>query len=126
MNIPSWINAAERAAKGFLKSQQKHNTIYARYNKEWEPTVDWICPAGVAQISIVYLKLYLLNRKNEWLEATDRNLEYLLRIQGRDNGNVKGAIMGSDPIDGPYMPNSYLSWATKFLLEALVLREKIG
>ena len=125
LNISSWINAAERAAKGFLRSQQKHNTIYARYNKEWEPAVDWICPTGVAQISIVYLKLYLLNREAEWLEATDRNLEYLMSIQGRDGENVKGAIPGSDPIDGPYMPNSYLSWATKFFLEALILREEL-
>jgi hypothetical protein len=125
LNIPSWINVAERAAKGFLKSQQRDSAIYAKYIKEWAPAVEWRCPTGIAQISIVYLKLYILNRRNEWLEADDDNIEYLLTIQGRGNENVKGAIPGSDPIDGPYMLNSYLSWATKFFLEILILREEL-
>jgi hypothetical protein len=59
------------------------------------------------------------------LEADDDNIEYLLTIQGQGNENVKGAIPGSDPIDVPYMPNSYLGWATKSFLDAIILREEL-
>jgi len=40
------------------------------------------------------------------------------------NENVKGVIAGSDPIDGPYMPNSYLSWATNIFLRLLYYVKK--
>jgi len=126
LNVPGWIEAAERAAKGIRLSQRRHGGIYARYDKDWEPTVDWKCITGVAQVSIIYMKLFRLTNQPEWLQSADKNLTYLIEVQGKDEINIKGALPGSDPLGGPYMENCYLSWATKFLLEALLLREEIN
>ena len=71
------------------------------------------------------LKLYKYYGQKKWLLAADSNLRYLISIQGKNNKKINGAISGSDPIDGPYMKNCYLSWATKFFLDALLLREQV-
>ena len=121
----SWIDAAENAAEGFLMAQQRKNRVFARYNSKWEPTVDWACPTGVAQLSIIYLKLYEYSGHKKWLQAADSNLKYLISLQGKNDKNINGAISGSAPIDGPYMKNCYLSWATKFFIDALLLRQQV-
>ena len=122
---PSWIDAAKKAARGLLKAQQIEGTLYARYDKNWNPTVSWKCLVGIAQISIVYMKLYQLDGHEDWMEAANKNIGYLSSLQGKGGKDVNGAIAGSEPIDGPYMANCYLSWATKFFLDALLTRDKI-
>tara|TARA_B100001964_G_C14225080_1_gene597236 strand:+ start:1208 stop:2284 length:1077 start_codon:yes stop_codon:yes gene_type:complete len=125
LNKKSWIDVAEKGATGFLKAQQRDSVIYGRYNDKWESTVDWQCVTGIAQISIIYMKLYKLTSKIEWLAAADKNIEYLISIQGKGKKEIEGAISGSEPVDKPYMPNCYVSWATKFFLETLLLNFEI-
>jgi hypothetical protein len=44
-------------------------------------------------------------------------------VQRRETGNpdIDGALAGSYPIFGGYMTGGYPNWATKYLLDALML-----
>jgi uncharacterized protein YyaL (SSP411 family) len=123
-NNSKWIEAATNAAAGFLQSQVRHNMVYARYDNQWTPTVNWKCLTGIAQISIVYMRIFRLTNDIKWIEAADQNLDYLVGLQGNGEGGINGALTGSEPVDEAYMPNCYLSWATKFHLDAMILRDE--
>jgi hypothetical protein len=42
------------------------------------------------------------------------------------NRALNGALAGSFPIFGAYMPAGYPNWATKYFLDALLLQHALG
>ena len=125
LSLPTWIDSARCAADGFLAAQKRDATIFARYDQHWQPTVTWKCVTAIAQLSIVYMRLFQLDGQDKWFQAAENNLAFLLTLTGAGQPEIEGALGGSEPIDGPYMENSYLSWATKFLLEAIILCDEL-
>ena len=54
----------------------------------------------------------------------DRLVDYLKGLQVLDSAcaEVNGALAGSFPLFGGYMRAGYPNWATKYLLDALMLQ----
>ena len=121
-----WIDSAILAARGLLNSQIENGRIFARYDSNWNPTVNWVCLTGVAQISIVYTLIYKLTNDSIWIESADENIKYLLKNVGSKVPEINGSLSGSMPVNESYMTNCYISWATKFLLELLILRRTVS
>jgi len=55
-------------------------------------------------------------------------LDYLKALQIVDSPNpgVNGALAGSFPLMGSYMTAGYPNWATKYLLDALLLQDRLA
>ena len=75
------------------------------------PGVEWVCSTGMAQLAIAW---YRLGDR----QPADRAVDYLIRIQ-----NPTGGFYGSYGPGGRYLPEEEISWAAKFFLDALMLRD---
>lgn len=123
-----FINMAQKAADILLEKQNEDGFLYARYDKNWMPTVKYFCLTGNAQMAVIWFKLYQLNKENKYISAA-KNVNDLIKstqnIQTNDE-NIYGAIMGSYPIWGGYETWHYLNWATKFFADSLIFEEKLS
>lgn len=77
--------------------------------------VHWVCSTGLFQFALVWFRL-----GGEWREAGEKAFEYACKLQ-----NPSGGWYGSYPTDqsltenNDYFPNSEISWAVKYYLDAL-------
>ncbi|MEJ2629718.1 MAG: terpene cyclase/mutase family protein [Acidihalobacter sp.] len=115
------------AARALAKVQHKDGALPGRLDADWNGAARWSCLTGNAQIAIVWMRLVELTGEAGFLPAVHRALGFNLRTL-RINGlaGVAGGIKGSHPVDGGYMRYRYPSWAAKFMLDALLLRRRMG
>ena len=94
------------------------------FYSDWQPAGFSSCLTGSAQIAIVCYRLATLTGKPEYRASADRLVDYLKALQDvtTDVEGIKGALPGSFPIFGGYMRGGYPNWATKYLLDALMLQ----
>jgi hypothetical protein len=85
-----------------------------------------VCLTGSAQIAIVAYRLCELRDKREYGAAADSLVNFLTAVQRVTTGikGIDGALAGSYPLTGDYMTNGYPNWATKYLLDALMLQAR--
>jgi uncharacterized protein YyaL (SSP411 family) len=123
---PQYIQAAVKAADALLVRHKEDGSLPGAYDQDWRPTVSWSCLTGIAQMSIIWLNLYLSRGNKTYFESAKKANSYLKSVQNctaKDPG-VKGGIKGSYPINGAYSPYAFPNWATKFFLDALMLEER--
>ena len=99
----------------------------ATFSRGWRSEDCYSCLTGNAQLAIVFLKLYHLNRDPQFSDTALRLIQQTLATQSITDihPGIKGAVAGSYPIWGQYVPYAYLNWATKFLVDALVLKQEM-
>jgi len=76
------------------------------------PGVRWVCSTGIAQLAVAWYKLG--DR-----QPADRAIDYLATLQ-----NASGGFFGSYGKGARYFPAEEISWAPKYYLDALLLREE--
>jgi len=101
------LGEVELAKKGLqqVAGVQKESGAIPAY-----PGVEWVCSTGMAQLALAWYKL-------GEREPADRAVAYLERIQ-----NPSGGFYGSYGAGARYFPTEEISWAVKFFLDALLLR----
>jgi hypothetical protein len=124
LNDEKYLNAVLKTSEVFLRKFEVKRFLPTSYNEKWNPIVKTECLTGIAQLSIIWFKLYELTDDlrylNGALDATDL-LCHLHPINSRFK-EIKGAIKGSHPIWGRYAAIQYPNWATKFFADALMQR----
>jgi hypothetical protein len=72
--------------------------------------------------------LYENSGDGHYWEAAERLVNYLKPLQLLDSPNhaLNGALPGSFPFFGNYMTAGYPNWATKYLLDALLLQHRLA
>jgi hypothetical protein len=97
------------------------------YGRGWRPEANSRCLTGIAQIAIVWLRLAAHGHAG-FLEPADAAIKMLVRAQQRGSGwpDLRGALAGSDPVWGLYLPFRYPNWAAKFAADAYLLRLEHG
>jgi hypothetical protein len=117
------VRAAELAAGELLHRAEIWPRLYARVDRDWRPATRSVCLTGVAQLGIVFMRLYARNADPRYLNASLKLLDFLSWVQ-RLNGigdSQRGGIAGSYPIWGLYCPLKYPSWATKYFIDLILL-----
>lgn len=122
-----YLESVIKTSEVLMRKFEIKKFLQTSYNEKWKPIVDTECLTGIAQHSFIWFKIYELTDDirylNAGLDATDL-LCYLQNINSRSK-DIRGAISGSHPIWGIYAPFQYPNWATKFFVDALMLRLKI-
>ena len=128
LNCERWSSSAIRASEFLRTKLEDEGALYGRYDDVWNRAAEWECLTGTVQMAIIFLKLYEKTKEKKWLTASDQCVERVISYSPRDNDsrNIVGSVSGSYPIDGSYMANCYLSWATKFLLDFFIIRRGIN
>jgi Beta-L-arabinofuranosidase, GH127 len=119
--------AAVKAVEGVLGAVSAAGRLPGRLDVRWQPRVGWVCLTGSAQIGIVLLKLYERTGEARYLDASRRLADFLVYVQHLNavGGSRSGALPGSYPVWGTYAPLKYPCWATKYLVDLLLLLERL-
>jgi len=106
------------SAKGFLRG---------RFYRDWEPGCFNSCLTGSAQVAIVSYRLFELTKEVNYLKFADQLLNFLKNFQKleSDSPALIGCIPSCYPALGSYLSGSYPNWATKYFLDALMLRDRL-
>ncbi len=110
------VNSAGRLHESYIFSK----AMFGRYDKKWGNSSEWQCLTGNFQTAIIFSKISDFDDSRNWKDASADILNYSYGLAKSlfVDENSKGAIAGSFPLAGGYMPNCFLSWATKFYLDA--------
>jgi hypothetical protein len=121
-----FVAAATKAADALMRCLSPSGLLLGRFDDQWRARARWSCLTGCAQLGIIMMKLHARSGEERYWEAARRLVDFLVYMQ-RLNGvgsNRRGALPGSYPIWGPYAPLKYPCWATKFLIDLLLLTEQ--
>lgn len=121
-----FVAAGTKAANALMGCISPSGLLLGRFDDNWHARARWSCLTGCAQLGIIMMKLHAGSGEERYRDAARRLLDFVIYIQ-RLNGvgpTRRGALPGSYPIWGPYAPLKYPCWATKFLIDLLLLTEE--
>jgi hypothetical protein len=119
---PAMLDAAMKTARAVCRLVSADGRLAGRLDKDWQPTSSWDCLTGSSQISICLLLLHRETGDQEMLTtalALNRFVRSTMHLTG--SPGVVGGIKGSFPVSGAYGRFQFLSWATKFTIDAATL-----
>lgn len=121
------LAAAQKTANALLKVIEHDGRIGGQLDKNWKPTVDWVCLTGSVQIAACWFLLHAITGKGEYLEAAKRANRYVRRtVHLAGNPDVLGGVRGAFPINGDYGRFEYLNWAAKFCVDSQLMEIAIS
>jgi len=120
-----FVDAAALTARSLLGLMSSDGYLPGKIDSEFQPAADWCCLTGTAQTSIVWSQLAALRGDACFAHAAERANRYLMARHDITNTNpaVRGGVLGSWPVHGAYGRFKVLNWATKFFLDALLIRQ---
>ena len=123
-----FVAAATKAADGVTGAISASGRLPGRLDERWQPRVRWACLTGSAQIAIVLLKLYERTGEPHYLDTARRLADFLVYAQRLNavGTSRSGALPGSYPIWGTYAPLKYPCWATKYLVDLMLMLERLN
>jgi hypothetical protein len=121
------IRAVRRGLDPMLDRVSSLGFLPGRFRPNWQPAVFSSCLTGSAQVAIICYRLFETLGIRGYGSMGNRLLNHLKALQmcSSDPG-IHGALPGSFPILGSYMRGGYPNWATKYLLDALLMQERLA
>jgi uncharacterized protein YyaL (SSP411 family) len=121
-----FVSAVRRTAERVVSLYGARRRVAAELGENWEYLSSHICLTGYAQLAIVLLKLFRIDGDQRYRNAA---FNFLDDVAATQNVTARakpyyGAIKGSHPIYGRYAPLQYPNWATKFFIDALLVKEE--
>ena len=121
-----YLTAAESCADAAMDQLRADGFLAGQISIDGASSARYCCLTGNCQFSIVWAKLFDMTGDERYQNAVIKATNYVMACQDIQiqNPNVRGAIAGSFPLWGGYAPFSYPNWATKFFIDAMVLRSR--
>lgn len=122
-----FLTAALRTGRATVGALTRDGRLFGRYDSQWQPTRDYVCLTGQAQLSHCWLMLYELTGDRSFLEGAQRANAFVRRtVKIEGNPDVVGGVKGSFPAGGGYGSYEYLNWAAKFFIDTNRYEERIA
>ncbi|MBF0188505.1 MAG: hypothetical protein HQL50_11340 [Magnetococcales bacterium] len=120
------VLAVRRGVDALVEQMAEDGFLHGRWFSDWQPASFTACLTGTAQLAIVAFRLSQVTGERSYRHAGMRMVRFLQRRQRLDSGQpgIDGALGGSFPLTGHYMRFGYPNWATKYLLDALLLAQQ--
>ena len=116
------LAGAERTADGLMSVLRPDGFLPGCLGPDWSAQADWACLTGTAQIAHSWLLLSQITGRSDYWDAARRANAFVRRtVHLEGPADQRGGVKGSFPVDGHYGQWSYLSWASKFAADSLVL-----
>ena len=120
-----WLAAVERTSEALVATFDELGTLPGAFDSAWRPAASYNCLTGSAQLGGTWLRLHAMGGDVRFRTAGLRAIELAARHQERlPFPEIAGALAGAFPVWGRYAPMQYPNWATRFLVESLMLREQ--
>ncbi len=122
-----YLDCARRTSTALIGEFTRRRSLPATWAPDWTPGSRYRCLTGIAQLGGVWLRMHELTDEEEFKQAGIRAVEHAATFQLRGpNADLSGALPGSFPVYGRYAPLACPNWATKFLVDGLMLRARAG
>ena len=123
-----FVQSSRRSVDALLSHITDDGFIPGRFFSDWGAACFSSCLTGSAQLAIVCYRLYEYLGDRKYWAAAERLVNYLKPLQLLNSPNLalNGALPGSFPLFGNYMTAGYPNWATKYLLDALLLQHRLA
>ena len=125
--VDEYLDRVLLTANAIVQRLPTSGALPARFDRDWNAHAPWSCLTGNCQLAVILFKLYQATQDDHMLAAGLRLLhfvEWAQDLTAADPG-IRGGISGSFPIDGGYFPYAFQNWATKFFLDAELLKWRI-
>ncbi|MEO5347709.1 MAG: hypothetical protein H7834_15220 [Magnetococcus sp. YQC-9] len=122
------IESARRGMLPMIDVIESNGFLPGRFHADWTPASFGASLTGSALLSVVCFRLYQALGDTTFLEAGHRLVDLLkgLQVLNALNSPMRGALAGSFPLFfGEYQPAGFPSRATQYLLDALLLQDRI-
>ncbi|MBF0178494.1 MAG: hypothetical protein HQM03_00550 [Magnetococcales bacterium] len=119
------VTSAARGMTPMLGAITRQGFLPGRFHADWTPASFSSCLTGNAQLAVVCFRLHQALGDRQFLDAANRLTDFLKGVQVTDYPctPMQGALAGSFPMFlGEYMTAGFPNWATKYLLDALLLQ----
>ena len=126
LNNSDFIEAATKPADVLLNKFRKEGGLSGRFDKDWNGS-EQLITTGCAQISIIWEKLFTLTGDKKYQQGFQNMNKLLVAIHQRDTPeteDTRGAIFGSFPLWGRYESFGCPNWASKYMMDSLLLQLK--
>ena len=120
------LREACRTAEGALTALRPNGFLPGRLDSQWRGAVSWVCLTGTVQMAACWLLLYRATGDVRFRKAgliANHYVRSTMRLDGPLE--TRGAIKGSFPVSGEYLPSQYPNWACKFFIDAHRLEKEI-
>ena len=125
MGEDRYLDAARRASDQLIQIFRRRGWLPATFDDAWTPNAWYECLTGTVQLGGVWLRLYEITGDPTYREPGLAAIERAAGHQVRqESESIRGALAGSYPIYGRYAPLKFPNWATKFLADSLMIRER--
>ncbi|MBL4853781.1 MAG: hypothetical protein JKY25_06030 [Robiginitomaculum sp.] len=123
----TFVVAAKKAADRMAGYVGEKGFLPGRISAAGTPHNGSACLTGNCQMAIIWYKMSKVFGSPALADTAKLALDYALATQNlrTGNDNIRGAVKGSHPIWGRYTPMAYPNWATKFLIDAILLRQEM-
>jgi hypothetical protein len=120
------LDAVLRAAAAVRDRFEAEGWLASELGPDWEFRSQHVCLTGCAQLAIVFFRLAELTKDLTFIAPAERLIAQVAATQTIKNRSAVdyGGIAGSYPIFGAYAPLQYPNWATKFMVDALLVRKQ--
>jgi hypothetical protein len=116
------VAAARRAADALVDAHTRDGPLRAYYNEAWMPVARSRCLTGLAQVALVWVRLFQQTGDDGYRRAARTAVDYLRRHQLMRTSmpGLRGGLCGSAPVWGRYFPLRLPNWGAKFYLDLLL------
>ncbi len=120
------ITRAASAAERVACAVDPGGRLPGRFAIGWRAAASWDSLTGAAQMASLWLRLYEITRRRQWLEPVDVVMRFLKSTQNRTirDPGVRGGIKASFPVSAEYDAYQVLSTATAGFAESLMRDER--
>ncbi len=121
-----FVAAVRPAMQAIAARVHADGYLSGAFYDNWEPALFSSCLTGSAQLAVVAYRLFETDGQTPDRVLADKLTNFLKPLQAMDAGDeaINGALAGSFPLFGRYMRGGYPNWATKYLLDALLLQQR--
>jgi folate-dependent phosphoribosylglycinamide formyltransferase PurN len=116
------VEAVTRAAWAVARRMELLGRLPGVLDAQWRARSDFSCVTGTAQMVLIWCRLAELTGDLRFLNAAHKGLDAVKASQMMRpaHADLHGAIPGSDPVWGDYVPLAFPNWAAKYAVDALL------
>ena len=125
LNDRELLNNVQTILQLLKRDIEQHHSMAGAYDQRWRRDQSFRCLTGEGQMAYLFLKFAPIGED----DFIDTGIRLITAVRNkvrkrRISKALQGAIPGSDPYFGKYMPFHHPNWAVKFYLDAELLWHK--
>jgi hypothetical protein len=120
------LDAVLQAAVAVRDKFEAEGWLASEIGPDWAFKSRHVCLTGCAQLAIIFFRLAMLTKDPRFIAPAEQLIAQVAATQKTKEFQAVDyvGVAGSYPIYGAYAPLQYPNWATKFMVDALLVRKQ--